>query len=158
MAISLRWDEIGAGEVCKGVLGALPEWFAIPEAVNGYVSVAEKSPTLVATDSETRQDVGLLTLVTHSPWSAEIYVMGIVPEYHRRGIGRQLVAAAEHRLLRQTVEFLQVKTLSERNPDPSYARTRLFYLACGFRVLEEFPDLWGPENPSVQLVKVVGER
>jgi ribosomal protein S18 acetylase RimI-like enzyme len=157
MAISFHWDEIGAGEVCRAVLDALPEWFAIPEAVEDYVTVAEQSPTLIATDSETGHHIGLLTLVTHSRWSAEIYVMGIVPEYHRGGIGRQLVAAAEERLLKEGVEFLQVKTLSERNPDPGCARTRLFYLAYGFRVLEEFPDLWDAENPALQLIKVVGE-
>ena len=33
---------------------------------------------------------------------------------------------------------------------------RAFYLACGFRPLEEFPTLWGPENPALQLVKRPG--
>jgi ribosomal protein S18 acetylase RimI-like enzyme len=138
------------------VLDALPGWFAIPAAVEEYVSVAQTSPTLVATDTQSGHGVGLLTLVSHSRWAAEIYVMGVMPAYHRRGVGRQLVTAAEARLLEQGVEFLQVKTLSERNPDPGYARTRLFYLACGFRVLEEFPDLWDAENPALQLIKVVG--
>jgi GNAT superfamily N-acetyltransferase len=155
VAISFRWDEVGSGAVCRAVLDALPGWFAIPESVEEYVSVAERSPTLVATDSQTGRDIGLLTVVTHSRWSAEIYVMGIVPEYHRAGIGNQLIVAAEERLLREGVEFLQVKTLSERNPDAGYARTRLFYFACGFRVLEEFPDLWDAANPALQLIKVV---
>jgi hypothetical protein len=31
----------------------------------------------------------------------------------------------------------------------------LFYFACGFRVLEEFPDLWDAANPALQLIKVV---
>jgi hypothetical protein len=26
-------------------------------------------------------------------------------------------------------------------------------VACGFRPLQVFPDLWDPENPALQLVK-----
>jgi hypothetical protein len=51
------------------------------------------------------------------------------------------------------VEFLQVKTLSASHPDEGYARTRAFYLARGFRPLEEFPHLWSPGNPALQLIK-----
>ena len=53
------------------------------------------------------------------------------------------------------VEFLQVKTLSGKHPDEGYKKTRAFYLADGFRPLEEFPNLWGLENPALQLIKVV---
>ena len=59
----------------------------------------------------------------------------------------------ERALAAQGIEYLQVKTLRPSRPDEGYARTRAFYLAQGFRVLEEFPDLWGPENPSLQMVK-----
>ena len=51
--------------------------------------------------------------------------------------------------------FLQVKTLSDKHPDAGYAKTRAFYLAMGFRLLEEFPDLWGPTNPCWQLMKAL---
>lgn len=53
----------------------------------------------------------------------------------------------------QKVEFLQAKTLSAKHPDVGYGRTRQFYLAVGFRPLEEFPDLWGEANPCLQLIK-----
>lgn len=33
------------------------------------------------------------------------------------------------------------------------ASTRSFYLAVGFRQLEEHATLWGPENPAPQLVE-----
>lgn len=41
----------------------------------------------------------------------------------------------------------------DRGPDPNYDKTRLFYLAEGFRPLEEFPTLWDPSNPALQLIK-----
>ncbi len=47
----------------------------------------------------------------------------------------------------RNVEFLQVKTLSAKHPDAGYGRTRQFYLAMGFRPLQEFPTLWGEANP-----------
>jgi hypothetical protein len=53
----------------------------------------------------------------------------------------------EKSLANDRIEFLQVKTSSSAKPDDGYARTRAFYLSCGFRPLEEFPDLWGPGNP-----------
>lgn len=118
-----------------------------------YVAVADRSPTVIA---ERRGDaVGLLTLVRHSPYAAEVYVMGVLPELHRQGIGRAMLAHAERGLAADGVEFLQVKTLAPSRPDEGYEKTRAFYLASGFRPLEEFPDLWDAENPALQMVKVV---
>ena len=81
--------------------------------------------------------------------------MGVLPEHHRAGIGRALLQAAESWLAARDIEFLQVKTLSPRHPDPGYAATRAFYFGCGFRPLEEMPELWGPDQPALQMIKVV---
>ena len=97
----------------------------------------------------------MLTLVSHSPYAAEIYVMAVLPEFHRQGIGRALIAHAEHVLAADGVEFLQVKTRGPSRPDEGYDRTRAFYSNYGFRPLEEFPDLWDSENPALQMIKVV---
>ena len=132
----------------------LPTWFGIQESVEDYVSVADRSPTVVA--SVDGDDVGFLTLVHHSRYAAEVYVMAVVPDQHRRGVGRTMLSHVEATLGRAGVEFLQVKTLSDRHPDPGYEKTRAFYLACGFRPLQEFPNLWGAESPALQLIKVVG--
>jgi len=131
----------------------LPSWFGIPAAVEDYVAVADRSLTVVASRED--QDVGFLTLMSHSPFAAEIYVMGVVPQEHRHGIGRLLLAEAESRLATAGVEFLQVKTLSSRKSDDGYAKTRAFYRACGFRPLEELPDIWGPDNPALQMIKAI---
>ena len=50
---------------------------------------------------------------------------------------------------------MTVKTLSERHPDKNYAKTRDFYEKCGFRVFEEFPELWGEANPCLYMIKEV---
>jgi ribosomal protein S18 acetylase RimI-like enzyme len=94
-------------------------------------------------------------VLVRTPFAAEVYVMGVLPELHHRGIGRQMLDHVEHSLAVDGVEFLQVKTLSSSRPDDGYQRTRAFYFSCGFRPLEEFPTLWGPGNPALQMIKKV---
>lgn len=153
--VQLRDQPIGSGSVGRAILGSLPSWFGIQASVEDYVSVADRSPTVIA--SIDGEDVGFLTLVQHSPYASEVCVMAVLPGHHRRGIGRKMLKRAEGTLGRAGVEFLQVKTLSAMHPDEGYERTRAFYVAYGFRPLEEFPNLWGPENPALQLIKVVAE-
>ena len=143
----------GAGSICAEILATLPQWFGIPDSVSDYVTSAEALPTVVATLGGS--DTGILTLRVHSPYAAEIVVMGVRPEHHRAGIGRALLGAAEAWLAARDIEFLQVKTLSPRHPDPGYAETRAFYFGCGFRPLEELPELWGPDQPALQMIKTV---
>jgi len=82
-----------------------------------------------------------------------LYVMGIRPEFHRRGIGRRLIGRAEAYLKQNAVEFLYVKTLGPSRQSEAYERTRAFYTALGFRPLEEFKNLWSSENPCLIMVK-----
>ncbi|HZU73937.1 MAG TPA: GNAT family N-acetyltransferase [Acidimicrobiales bacterium] len=153
MTVVVRRQAAGSGELCRRILAALPGWFSVPESVEDYVRAAEANPTFVARLGP--DDVGFATVIAHSPHAGEIYVMGVLPDRHRQGIGRRLLAAVEADLAAAGAEFLQVKTLSPARPDPGYARTRAFYEGCGFRVLEEFPLLWGADNPALQLIKAL---
>jgi GNAT superfamily N-acetyltransferase len=155
-ALELRQRATGSGSVCRAILVTLPTWFGIAESVDDYVAVADRSSTVIA--SHNGRDVGLVTIVTHSPYAAEVSVMGVVPEYHRQGIGRTMLEHVEDALAGAGVEFLQVKTQSARRADEGYDRTRAFYLSYGFRPLEEWPRLWGPENPALQMIKNVAAR
>jgi ribosomal protein S18 acetylase RimI-like enzyme len=137
--------------VCAPILAALPEWFGIEEANRQYIEDIKQLPTLLA--SFNGETVGFLTLRDHNRYSAEIHVMAVKPEIHRRGVGRALLNKAERHLRQRGFEYLQVKTLSAAHPDRNYARTREFYQAMGFCPLEEFPELWGPANPCLQMIK-----
>jgi GNAT superfamily N-acetyltransferase len=150
----LRDVTTGAGPICRNILATLPTWFGIPASVDDYVAAADRNPTVVASSEGT--DIGLATLLRHSDYAAEVYVMGVLPEYHRRGVGHAILRHAEAALAADGIEFLQVKTLSARHPDGGYRKTRAFYLAYGFRPLEEFAALWSPDQPALQLVKTVG--
>jgi ribosomal protein S18 acetylase RimI-like enzyme len=137
--------------VCEPILRALPNWFGIESALQNYVAEIETLPTYVARVEG--QVAGFLTIKQHTPYAAEVYVMGVSPQYRRQGLGRALVRAAETVLVGAGVEYLQVKTLSDSVEDESYAQTRAFYLAQGFRPLEEFKQLWDASNPCLLMVK-----
>jgi ribosomal protein S18 acetylase RimI-like enzyme len=142
---------MGLSLQCEPILRALPDWFGIEEDVNKYLADIDRLPTFLALDGS--QVIGFLTLKQHFPRSAEILVMGCLPEVHHRGIGRALVERAEVWLLEQSVVYLQVKTLGPSHPDPGYAITRAFYQALGFEPLEEFKQIWDENNPCLVMVR-----
>jgi GNAT superfamily N-acetyltransferase len=151
--LSFRVQDVGAGAVCADSLAALPRWFGLPASVAAYVESAESGPTVVATLDG--RACGVLNLRLHNPYAAEIVVMGVLPQHHRTGIGRAMLAAAESWLAARDITYLQVKTLSPRSADEGYAATRAFYFGCGFRPLEEMPELWGADQPALQMIKTV---
>jgi len=138
-------------EVCESILRALPQWFGKETALIQYLKEIERLPTLLAVvDNEC---VGFLTFKQHNEYAAELYIMGVRPEYHRQGIGGALVNRIESILRQQSIEYWQVKTLASSHPDTFYAGTRAFYLNMGFRPLEVFTQLWGEDNLCMLMVK-----
>ena len=84
-----------------------------------------------------------MTLKETSEDALELHVMGVLPAWHRRGPRSSAL----------TRRLLHVKTLAPSDPDPGYAATRAFYAAAGFRPLEVLPEVWGPENPCLLMVR-----
>jgi GNAT superfamily N-acetyltransferase len=139
-------DPASRSRLCESILRELPEWFGIEDATAAYIRDVAELPTF-ATD-----DDGFLAVKQHTPKSAELYVMGVRPERHRRGVGTALLAAAEDYLRERGVEYFQVKTLGPSRPSEGYERTRRFYEARGFVALEEIHGLWDG-NPCLLMVK-----
>ena len=100
--------------------------------------------------------VGFAALKIHFAKSAEVCVMGVLKEHHRRGIGRRLISCCERFCRENGIEYLTVKTLDEAAKSTDYAKTREFYFSMGFCPLEVFPLLWGEHNPCLLLVKHLG--
>lgn len=151
MALRIDSPQLNKGSVCESILRALPQWFGIEEATRHYIESIETLPTFIAYEDE--QAVGFVSIKQHYPHSAEVYVMGVLPQFHRQGVGRALIAASEVWLRQESVKFLQVKTLSASHPDEGYKKTRAFYQGVGFTPLEEFPALWGEYSPCLMLIK-----
>jgi GNAT superfamily N-acetyltransferase len=143
-------DAAERSRIAAAVLRELPEWFGIEEATAAYIEAAAALPTFAV-----GPDAGFLCLKVHTPHAAELYVMGVRREQHRRGIGRALVAGAEAWCRARGIRYLQVKTLGPSRESRGYAATRAFYEAVGFVALEELHGLWSGDNPALILVKDV---
>ena len=138
------------------ILKKLPEWFGIPEAKEDYIHYSSDMP-FFAVYSQSKA-VGFIAIKENNQYTAEIYVMGVNPNYHRRGIGRTLVSSAIKWCRERDYEFLQVKTLNESHPDKNYASTRKFYEGIGFRPLECIPVLWGEDSPCLMMIMYIGGK
>jgi ribosomal protein S18 acetylase RimI-like enzyme len=150
-SIVIEGPLLGMGYVCTEILSDLPDWFGIEEANKNYTEKVEILPTFVAKiDSKV---VGFMSLLLHSSQSAELYVLGVLQDHHRQGIGKKLLRACESHLREQGVQYVQVKTLAALAKDPNYEKTREFYEGQDYVTLEVFPELWDPHNPCLQLIK-----
>jgi len=156
MHFEVREPALGLGTECEIILRRLPEWFGIESAISAYTEKIDVLPTYTAVSSDIT--IGFLSIERHFQESAEIHVMGILREFHYRGIGRSLLEKAESVLRMDNVKFLQVKTLSPSRPNEAYRNTRRFYSAAGFSPLEEMAELWGAGNPCLIMVKSLGGR
>ncbi len=139
--------------ICKEIIGKLPNWFGLESANNEYIEKSADTDFYSAYMFE--KEVGFFSIISHFKETSEIYVCGILPDFHRLGIGKKLLRVIEEDLKKQKKKFLTVKTLSSSHPDKGYAKTREFYKACDFVPVEEFKTLWSEEHPCLFLVKTL---
>lgn len=137
-------DEGEKQRVTRMILEALPDWFGIPEAREGYIRESAAQTFFAAYDGD--KAIGFIYLKETGRDTVELYVMGVLKEYHRRGVGRSLFDQARKAALRQGYSFIQVKTVQMGKYD-DYDNTNRFYLALGFKEFEVFPTLWDEWNP-----------
>lgn len=144
-------DKETKGDITNNILRNLPEWFGIEEAIVNYIQTVKETIFYAAYVDES--PVGFIGIKSNSKYTAEVYVMGVLKEHHRKGIGKALMTEAERIIKESTFKFLMVKTLSDSHPDVHYAKTRELYSATGFYPLEEIIEIWGDENPCLLMVK-----
>lgn len=150
VSFQIRRMAADEADLCESILRSLPDWFGIEESIIQYRCDLDHMETFVA-DLEGRV-VGFLAINQHNAHTAEIHVMGVRQEFHRRGIGLALVEQAEKVLRHRGIEYVEVKTLGPSRRDTNYGRTRDFYAAIGFRPVEE-NNLWGDVNPCLIMIK-----
>ncbi len=130
--------------ISRTVLEALPEWFGIPEAREQYIKESATQPFFAALDAE--NVIGFLCLKETGKETAELSVMGVLKDYHRRGVGRKLFEQAKKAARNCGYSFMQVKTV-QMGRYPEYDATNRFYRSLGFKEFELFPTLWDERNP-----------
>lgn len=154
LALRIERHTAGDRDAVRAILADLPAWFGRPESTDAYVAAADRLPNYfaIAPDGE---PIGVVLVEQHFPETAEIHLMAVRAGWHRRGVGRALLASVEGDLHRSGTRVLTVKTLGAADPDEGYRKTRLFYEGTGFLPLEEFTDLW-PGTPCLFMAKPLG--
>ena len=153
MLIQEVTDKTEKQQITRLVLEALPDWFGIQESRETYIRESADLPFFAAYDGN--RPVGFLCLKETGKDTAELHVMGILKEYHRKGIGRELFLKAREYAARNGYSFLQVKTVQMGRYE-DYDDTNRFYLALGFKEFEVFPTLWDEWNPCQVYVMSLG--
>ncbi len=131
-------------QISRSILESLTDWFEVEESRERYI--AESAGQLFLAAEEDGRNVGFITLKPTGKETVELAVMGVLSEYHRKGIGKDLVEHVKSAAREQGYSFMQVKTVA-MGMYPDYDRTNLFYLGCGFKKFEVFPELWDKDNP-----------
>ena len=142
-------------EIATLILNDLEEWFGMPEYTKEYIENSKNMPFFAAYDKD--KAIGFIVLKETSKYTAEIYCMGVLKAYHRKGIGKELFKAFESYAIEKDYKLIQVKTVEEGKYD-SYDLTNAFYKSCGFYPLEVFPKMWDEWNPCQILVKAIDKR
>lgn len=144
MQIKELTDNCEKQKVTRAVLEALPDWFGIPEAREEYI--AESIDKIFFCAYDHGRPAGFLYLKETGKDTVELHVMGVLAEFHRKGIGRELFCSAKKAAIQKGYSFIQVKTVQMGRYE-EYDRTNKFYLALGFKEFEVFPTLWDEWNP-----------
>lgn len=137
-------DRAEKPRITRLVLEALQDWFGVEESREAYIAESADLPFFAAYDGE--KPVGFLCLKETGRDTAEVHVTGVLKEYHRKGVGRQLFEKARDAAAKQGYSFLQVKTV-QMGLYEDYDDTNRFYQALGFKEFEVFPLLWDEANP-----------
>ncbi len=146
-------DKQERSSICNNILTKLPNWFGNPVALADYVEKVSEMPFYACIEDD--KAVGFVAIKTHNSYTAEVCVMGVLSEYHRNGIGANLIDLCVEYCKRHNHRYLTVKTLADLNPDEGYAKTRSFYLSQGFCPLEVFTEIWDEQNPCLFMVRSI---
>ncbi|SEK85651.1 GNAT family N-acetyltransferase [Ruminococcus albus] len=130
--------------IARKVLEALDQWFEMEESREKFIAESAEQTFIAA--EENGEYIGFLCLKETGNATVELAVMGVLKEYHRRGIGRALFEEAVKTAKAEGYSFMQVKTV-RMGMYEDYDRTNLFYISCGFKELEVINEIWGDENP-----------
>ena len=130
--------------IARKVLEALHDWFEVDESREKYISECVNWIFLAAKEND--EYVGFLCLKETGNATVELAVMGVLKEFHRKGLGRKLFEAAKKIASEAGYSFMQVKTV-QMGVYEDYDITNRFYISCGFKELEVIKEIWGEENP-----------
>jgi ribosomal protein S18 acetylase RimI-like enzyme len=146
-------DNNKKAEYTNSILRKLPEWFGIEKSIQDYVNTVHEYPFWAAFDND--NCIGFFSGKIHHNRTGDIYVCGIDPNYHGKGIGMLLYNELEKYFIQNNCEYIIVKTVDEINPEKHYTQTVKFYESIGFKKLITLPEVWDKNNPCLIMIKII---
>lgn len=140
-AISISTFSDSDIEKCLAIAATLPQWFTA-KGLRLMRTDLHYQKGLVALKNN--QWVGFLSYFVNQA-KAEIGWMGVLPEFHRNGLGKLLLKQLAFELTEFGITELYVKTLGDSVEYAPYEKTRAFYRANGFY---DFERIHHPDNPE----------
>lgn len=138
-------------EITLKIMHSLPAWFSPPEDIEKKAVIHRDYPFFAAYNDDV--PIGFIALKIHNQYTADIFNLGVLEQYHRQGAGRRLLEAAERYCVDNGYLYLTVKTIDSSAEYEPYERTRAFYQRMGFIPLEVFTTFWNEENPCLFMIK-----
>jgi GNAT superfamily N-acetyltransferase len=139
-------------ELVVQLIEALPDWFDIDARTRAMPIDLLFQEVFVAEDEG--RIVGFITLYI-AEGRVNIGWIGVLPDHHRKGIGSQLIKAAEDFSRQKGIDELAVYTLGDSVDYQPYESTRAFYLKHGFSIYQRSQT----DNPGcpeeIKLKKIV---
>lgn len=136
--------------ICRELLAELPEWGEKTELAANIAVRCRSMPVWAAFDEGA--PCGFIAMRETSPHAAEIFAMGVKPEYQRHKLGKEMFTSLLNYARRQKYEFLQVKAIAAGSADEQSAE--LFYQSLGFRELEVL-EISGADAPCRVYIRSV---
>ncbi len=126
---------------CILITKELPGWFGQEEANNQYAEDAEKFPA-IAVELNDR----IIALLVYKELDDQdlnmkvinIHWQGILPDFHRTGVGLNLLSLLEDIAEEKNIKTLTVETLDPEMKDKHYLKTYAFYESVGFKTCKHF--------------------
>lgn len=137
--------------ICKNILQELPGWFGIERAIEDYANGVQNMPFYASFVQS--MPFGFISINIQTTDTAEIYIMAVMKEFHRQGVGKALFQCCEKFCMDRKISFITVKTMDASHPDENYDKTRAFYIAMGFKPIGVFKTIWDEDNPCLLLAK-----
>ena len=122
-----------AKTLCLAITTELPEYFGVPEANEHYAIGVTNRINFAAKKDDIY--IALISIDFPYHYNANIYWMAVRPDFHRQGVGKQLIDAACHFAVTQGATTITVETLSPSESEENYLKTYRFYLSVGFKAL-----------------------
>lgn len=147
-------DENSKTKISEKILCNLPKWFGRKDSIREYVKESTKLPFIACFYEN--EPVGFIVLKETGKDTCEIFVMGVLEEHHRKGIGSILSNAYEELAKKKGYTYSQVKTV-KKGKYHEYDITNSFYKAMGYSEFECLKTLWDKDNPCQIYVKYLNK-